>query len=329
MHTSTQEFSALSPDTVLDAIAASSQLPLTGGLVELNSYENRVYQIEVDNIDAPELPAFVVTKFYRPNRWTEDQIKEEHQFLFDLAKNDLPVIPPRPFSDRQYLHRLETGIYYCMYDRLSGRTLAELSLENAGVIGSLIARVHTTGVVAQAAHRKVLSPSSYGRDNLQYLLDHEHVCIAFKAQYEELVNRICDHIEPWFDMAPQQRLHGDCHLGNIIQRDEGFYLVDFDDMVMGPPVQDLWIIASGLGDHTTEVWQALIRGYETFNDFDYGSLRLIEPLRALRFIHFHAWLAKRYHEPAFQRGFPHFAHANYWQEQISDLGEVWQKIQSS
>jgi len=322
-------FYELTPDRILNAFESSTGLRCTGRILGLNSMENRVYEIEVEMDDAPKNPSdrFRVAKFYRPGRWTKDQILEEHEFLLDLVGAEIPVIAPQPFSDGQTLHLLpDTEIFYTVFPKCGGRSPDELSAAQMEQVGRLLARMHNVGAIKTAAHRVKLNPTTYGIDTLRYLLDQKYIPQELAARYQQVVESICQISEPMFARASTQRIHGDCHFGNLIAGATGFFWVDFDDMVVGPPVQDVWLLVPGRDAEGQQQLERLITGYEMMRDFDRTTLRMIEPLRALRFVMFSSWIARRWADPAFPRSFPHFGSQRYWHEQLQDLEEQLQLI---
>lgn len=288
----------------------------------LNSFENRVYEVEIQSDEPPKNPSEHrrIVKFYRPQRWTEAQILEEHQFIRDLGEAEIPAIAPMEFSDGKTLHRdPESGIFYAVFPKVGGRAPDELTSEQFQRIGRLIARIHNVGVTRKAPHRLKLTPETYGRKNLEFLLSGNWIPIEFTKRYEVAVRRICEMTETWFQEASYQRIHGDCHLGNLLLNNEGYFFLDFDDMVQGPPVQDLWLVLGARGQEARPDLESLLRGYEEMRAFDHSTLRLIEPLRALRFIHYAAWIARRWEDPAFPQAFPQFGSHRYWSDQTDDL----------
>jgi Ser/Thr protein kinase RdoA (MazF antagonist) len=316
----TKFFFELTPERILDAVEEIG-VRCTGRCLQLNSMENRVYEVEIELDAAPVSPAerFRIVKFYRPGRWSKEQIGEEHRFLLDLKRAEIPVVAPLEFPDGSTLRRVgELEIYYAIFPKVGGRSPDELDGEQLMWLGRLLARIHTVGAQQEATQRLRLNPATYGIDNLKYLIDSGVVPRESQAAYRGVVERLCTLVEPWFHEVKTQRIHGDCHLGNILWGREGPFFVDFDDMVVGPCVQDVWLIVPGRDEQQL---QSLLSGYELMRPFDRNSLRLIEPLRALRFVHFSAWIARRWHDPAFQRVFPNFGSGGYWGEQLADLNE--------
>ena len=321
----TRYFYELTPERILGAVETSTGLRCTGRALALNSMENRVYDIEIelDDEDAPRnAPGrFLIAKFYRPGRWSQAQILDEHAFLHELQESEIPVVAPRPFLDGQTLHKLhDADLWYAVFPKIGGRSPDELNDEQLAQAGRLLARIHNVGASQPARHRLVLSPQTYGLANLRHLVDAKILPSNLVHAYSSVVERICELSEPWFQATTRHRLHGDCHLGNLLGREQLFF-VDFDDMVTGPSVQDLWLLIPGRDRYAQRQLQVMLEAYETMRAFDRSSLRLIEPLRALRFIHFSAWIGRRWQDPAFPRAFPHFGMPRYWEGQLHDLKE--------
>jgi Ser/Thr protein kinase RdoA (MazF antagonist) len=319
----TKFFFELTPDRVLDAVEASG-LSCTGRCVALNSFENRVYDVELElaegEVAATPSAKQRVVKFYRPGRWSREQILEEHQFLADLREAEVPAIAPLKFQDGTTLHATPSGIWYSVFPKVGGRSPDEFSDEQLLRIGRLLARVHGVGASRPAPHRIRIGPETYGSANLEYLLT-KWVPVEYRGRYEKVVRKIIDVTSPWFKDAPVQRLHGDCHPGNLLHNTEGYFFLDFDDMVQGPPAQDVWLLIPGRDPESLAQREMLLEGYQEMRAFDRTTLRLIEPLRALRFIHYTAWIARRWEDPAFPLAFPEFNSHAYWQDETSDLEE--------
>lgn len=318
----TQFFYSLTPDRILDAVESTGR-KCTGRVLALNSMENRVYDIELLTDEDPnKRPPSIIAKFYRPGRWSEAQIRDEHEFLFELEEYDIPVVPPLRSEDGLSLWTMpEGGIRYALFEKARGRSPEEFTDEQLMRMGRLIARMHNVGATKKAEHRVTLNVDTYGWNNREYLLSSPLLPADVRPQYERVTRELLDTITPLFASVKLQRIHGDCHLGNILWGEHGPFLVDFDDMVSGPCVQDLWLFLRGRYAEAKSDFHLLLEGYEAMRAFDRSELQLIEPLRALRFIHFSAWIAKRWEDPAFPRSFPQFGGARYWQEQIIDLQE--------
>lgn len=332
----TQFFYDLTPGRILDAVEASTGLRCTGRALALNSMENRVYEIELDLDERPKNPAerFLIAKFYRPGRWTKEQILDEHRYLAELAELEIPVVAPRTFLDGETLHQLpEGGLFYAIFPKIGGRSPDELSEGEMAQVGRLLGRLHNVGAARPAAHRLALSPETYGTQNLQHLLAAGIIPRDVEKSYTQVVQDIVTLTSPWFDIAAKHRIHGDCHRGNLLMgrahtdSENTLFFVDFDDMVTGPAAQDIWLLIPGRDEASVRLLYAMLEGYETMRPFDWSTLRLIEALRALRFIHFSAWIARRWQDPAFPRAFPEFNSPRYWQEQLADLQEQWELLQ--
>ena len=322
--THTRFFYDLTPERILDAVEASTGQYCTGRAFALNSMENRVYEVEIEVDPPPRNPSerFLIAKFYRPGRWNEAQIREEHSFLNDLGELEIPVIAPKTFADGDTLHKLkDADLWYAVFPKCGGRSPDELHDEQLAQVGRLLARIHNVGAVKKANSRLALTPDTYGLANLQHLITAKILPDPIRERYTQAVEEICSLSAPWFKETAVHRIHGDCHMGNLLLGREQFFFVDFDDMVTGPAVQDLWLLIPGRDSRAKAQLSVLIEAYESLRSFDHRSLRLIEPLRALRFIHFSAWIGRRWQDPAFPRAFPHFGTPRYWDEQLQDLEE--------
>lgn len=328
----TEFFYALTPERILDAVEASTGLRCTGRTMALNSMENRVYEIEIEMDERPVNPAdaFIIAKFYRPGRWSLEQIQAEHTFLANLVEVEIPAVAATPFVDGKTIHKLDdAGIYYTVFPKIRGRSPYELTDQDLQIVGRLLARMHNAGAAGNADCRIKLEPNTYGLGSLTYLLEAKAIPMELESAYKTMVESICQISEPWFAQASYQRIHGDCHLGNLLHGGQGFFWVDFDDMVRGPCVQDLWLLIPGRDEYAKAQWRTLLAAYETMRPFNHAEMKLVEPLRALRFVHFSAWIHKRFKDPAFQRAFSHFGTMQYWQEQLQDLREQLALIQES
>ena len=327
----TKHFYEITPDRILDAVE-SYGVVCSGRCLALNSLENRVYDVEIELENKTNNPSdsFRVIKFYRPNRWTKEQIQEEHQFLFDLADQELPVVTPVRDEHGETIKKdQDTGIYFSLFPKIGGRILDEFSNQQIDVVGRLLARLHNVAATRSMKHRLHMSPDTYGLDNAYFLEDSGLIPENFVERYVPLVEDLCEVMSPWFDETAVQRIHGDCHLGNILWRDEELCIVDFDDAVTGPCVQDIWLLIPGRDDASKRMLERLLNAYEEFRSFDHGSLRLIEGLRSLRIIHFNSWIARRWSDPAFEKIFPDFGTEKYWVEQITTLYEQLEILNGS
>ena len=307
-------YSALTPDCVLDALE-SVGVRGDGRMLPLGSYENRVYQVWRDDA----LP--VVTKFYRPGRWSDDQIVEEHRFVEELVAQEIPVVAPLLLEDRT-LHRF-ADFRFAVYPRHGGRAP---ELEQRGTLeqlGRFIGRLHAVGAARAFKHRPALTVEAFGDESRDYLLAHDFIPGDIRAAWESVIEEALQRVRHAFAnrRVGTLRLHGDCHAGNVLWTDDGPHFVDFDDARTGPAIQDLWMLLSG--DRTAMEPQlgVVLRGYETFREFDRRELALIEPLRTLRLLHYSAWLARRWDDPAFPAAFPWFNTQRYWQDRILEMRE--------
>jgi Ser/Thr protein kinase RdoA (MazF antagonist) len=320
-----QTFFAITPDKVLDAVERLGQR-CTGRVLALNSMENRVYEVELDldpDPKAPKWESYRVIKFYRPGRWSKEQILEEHEFLAQAAKAEIPAVTPITLPSGSSIDLLPgTSIYYAVFPKVGGRILDELSDEELQQIGRLIGRLHAVGSARPFKHRLELTVKSYGYDNLEYLRVNKLLPVTVEGHYLRIAERIFQVTEPWFADVPLQRIHGDCHLGNILWLWSKASMVDFDDSLMGPCVQDLWLLTPGRDEDSLRRQEHLIRGYNAIRPFDSGQSRLREPLRALRMVHFTTWIAKRFEDPAFKQVFVDYGSEAYWREQLIALQDV-------
>jgi len=308
-----QPFAALTPELVLDAAAAVG-IDGDGRLLALNSYENRVYRLGTAGAEA------WVLKFYRPRRWSDAQIREEHDFTLSLAERELPVAAPLAIdTETLFEHR---GFRFAVFPCLPGRAPELDSPEALALLGRTLARIHAVGGLERFQDRPAISIERLGRRARADILAGRFVPDALRASYESASAHLLGVIEREFESVgpvPMIRLHGDCHLGNILWNERGPVFVDLDDCAMGPRVQDLWMFLSGDAGEQQSAWERVISGYEDFGNFDYRELRLIEPLRGLRMLHHAAWIGGRWHDPAFPRAFPWFGEPRYWESHVGDL----------
>lgn len=324
----TKFFYQLTPEKILESVEDFG-LQCTGRCNALNSMENRVYDIELLDEDDNDKHVNVIAKFYRPGRWSKQQILEEHNFLQSLVDVEVPVVSPiaHRSSQETLLKMQDSEIYFALFPKIGGRSPDELSNEEYIMVGRLIGRMHNVGQTLNADHRVRISPESYGTSYLSFFENSDCVPPEYKTPLCQLVEAIANASEPIFSQVKTHAIHGDAHLGNLLNGREGFFWVDFDDMVVGPAVQDLWLILSGRDEFAKTQLRHLLEGYQTMRPFDHNELRLIEPLRALRMIHFAAWIGIRWQDPAFQRAFPFYRESLYWNNLCRDLGEQLQFIQ--
>jgi Ser/Thr protein kinase RdoA (MazF antagonist) len=313
MHT--RPFSSLTPDSVLDALD-SIGLRGDGRLLALNSYENRVYQAGME--DGPPL----VAKFYRPERWTDAAILEEHAFVSALAEREIPVVPALEINCRT-LHLFD-GFRFSVFTKHGGRAPELDDPDTLEWMGRFIGRIHSVGALESYRHRPVLDIESFGVEPSAYMLSHDFIPAELIEVYRGVVAQALDGVRRCFDRAGEVkslRIHGDCHVGNVLWTDDGPHFVDFDDSRTGPAVQDLWMLLSGERADQTRQLSDLLAGYEDFYDFEPRELHLLEALRTLRLIHYAAWIARRWDDPAFSVAFPWFNTQRYWQDRILELRE--------
>lgn len=318
--TPTDLFLALTPERVLEAVERAG-LETRPVCYPLNSFENRVYEVELAD------KSRIIAKFYRPGRWSREQILEEHRFLTDCAEAEIPVGGVAPFPDDETVHQTE-NIFYALFERRGGRSPDEMRDDLARRLGMLTGRLHTVGAERDAPHRLVLSAEPYVRSNLDWLERHGTLPAHLEARYLDTGRRIADHLDKLLEGVEIQRVHGDLHLGNVLDRDGLLYLVDFDDMVIGPPVQDVWLSIPGRDRDADRQRQIFLEGYEQFRLFDRSTLRLVEPLRALRLVHYATWLARRWHDPIFPATWPQFGTEEYWQGETEALEEQLRLIEN-
>ena len=308
-------YAGLTPDRVLDALD-SVGVRGDGRLLALNSYENRVYQAWRD--DAPP----VVAKFYRPNRWSDAEIAEEHAFAAELADAEVPAVPPVALDGRT-LHAFE-GFRFAVYERRGGRA-PELDRRDTLVrLGRFIARIHVVGGRRPFIARPALTRATFGVEARDYLLAHDCLPVDLRDVWKGVADHALEGVARCYERAGTVgalRLHGDCHGGNVLWTDDGPHFVDFDDARTGPAIQDLWMLLSGDRAAMEGQLAAVLEGYEHFRALDLRELHLVEALRTLRLLHYSAWLARRWDDPAFPAAFPWFGTQRYWQDRILELRE--------
>lgn len=305
-------FDLLSPDVVLDAVEHVGYHS-DARILALNSYENRVYQVGIEE-QAP-----LIAKFYRPDRWTDQAIREEHLFALALAEQEVPVVPPMTIQG-ETLFRW-AGFRFALFPRRGGRAPDSDNLDQMYRLGQLLGRLHAVGAAQAFVQRESLSFWNFGYEPLKVLLSGPFMPHRLHEPYAHTARTLLERIKEIWASVPFKpiRLHGDCHPGNILTREDQLLLVDLDDCRMGPAVQDLWMMLSGSRAEQQVQLAELIEGYQAFYDFDPRQLRLIESLRTLRMLHYSAWLATRWDDPAFPRSFPWFGTEAYWQEQLLTL----------
>lgn len=308
-------FAALSPDTILDAVEALG-FACDGRTLALSSYENRVYQVGLENGD------WLVAKFYRPQRWSDEAIGEEHAFALELVAHEIPVVAPLVLQ-QETLHEHDT-FRYAVFPRQGGHWPELSSADDRAMMGRFIGRLHAVGATGRFEHRPDVNIERLGDEPREYLLASDWVPTHIRESYATVSAQLLDEIERVFDEVGECalfRIHGDCHLGNTLWTDSGPHFVDLDDCVNGPAIQDLWMLLSGEKDAQRQQLDDVLAGYETFKPFELQETRLVEPLRALRMLHYTAWVARRWTDPAFPRAFPWLADNRYWEQHVLDLKE--------
>ncbi len=311
----TQPFSALNPDAVLDALD-SIGIRSDGRLLTLNSYENRVYQVGIEDA-AP-----IVAKFYRAARWSDAAILEEHEFIADLAAREIPVVPANLINEHTLHHH--NGFRFALFNKQGGRAPELDRTDTLQWMGRFIARIHAVGATKNYQHRPTLNQQTFGADSRDFLLAHDFVPLELREVYRGVVTHALENVQRSFERAgdvKHLRLHGDCHVGNVLWTDDGPHFVDFDDSRMGPAIQDLWMLLSGDRAEQTRQFADLLIGYEDFFDFNPREMHLLEALRTLRLLHYSAWIARRWDDAAFPVAFPWFNTQRYWQDRILELRE--------
>lgn len=313
-------YQELKPDDILASVETLG-LQTDGRLLALNSYENRVYQVGIED-EAP-----VVAKFYRPGRWSDAAILEEHAFALELAAREVPVVPPLRHGGTS-LHR-HRDFRFAVYARQGGRVPELDDLQLLRQAGRLVARLHRCGEVGRFQHRSTLSPALLGETSWHELLQQGFIPPHLETAYDSLCGDLLDAVHhAWARAAARTlRLHGDFHPGNVLVRGEQIHIVDLDDCCSGPAIQDLWMFLSGDRHEQAPQLAELLGGYLEFRDFDPGELHLVEALRTLRMMHYAAWIARRWRDPAFKIGFPWFGTARYWEEHVLSLREQLAALQ--
>ncbi len=307
-------FDTLTPSFVLNAVDHHGYVS-DGRILALNSYENRVYQVGIED-DEP-----IIAKFYRPERWSDAQILEEHQFCAELIDQELPVVPPLVKDGESILHYGDFRM--ALYARKGGHAPELDNLDNLLIMGRYLGRMHSVGAVQRFEVRPALTCIHYGHDSAA-LIKEKFIPDHIRASYDAVVDEILKIIDQLYldsDTSEHIRVHGDCHVGNVLWRDDAPHFIDFDDSRMAPAIQDIWMLLSGDRVRQTAQLNEIIEGYNEFSEFPMQQIKYIESLRTLRIMYFSAWLAKRWSDPAFPRAFPWFNTTQYWEQHILDLRE--------
>ena len=321
-------FDKLTPDVISAAVAGAYGESLDGTIDAYPSYINRVYGIR--NQDEK----MRIVKFYRPGRWDRAAVLDEHRFVFDCAEAEIPVVPPVPNLEGSSLSEIrveddsrEETYQFALYPKMGGRNFDAEQDEDWFRLGSIIGRCHGVGKTRESSNRIVCSPGENTASYIDELIGDRLVHPDCLEEFEEICHGVMETIEPLFHDRPLQRLHGDCHQGNILDRgDEGLLIIDFDDMMIGPPVQDLWLLLPDYAENCTRELTMLLDGYEQFSVFDRSEIGLIEPLRFMRMIYFLAWQARQRNDANFLRNFPGWGEKGFWIKEIEDLKVQYQII---
>jgi Ser/Thr protein kinase RdoA (MazF antagonist) len=314
-------YDQLTPDVIIAAVESTGRVS-DRRILALNSYENRVYQVGIEQ-GTP-----VIAKFYRPDRWSDAAIQEEHGFALELVAAEVPVIPPI-VRDGKTLFEFE-GFRFALFERRGGRWPELGTRTEREWMGRFMGRIHLVGRRQRFRHRGRIDIHRLGDESRNFLLAEGWIPPHLEAAYDSLTADLLEQIRDVFESVHgmhEIRLHGDCHRGNILWTDEGPHFVDLDDCLMGPAVQDLWMLLAGSRNEMGEQLAQLLEGYSHFADFDPSELALVESLRTLRMIHYSAWLARRWSDPAFPNAFPWFVEPRYWENQVLSLREQLAAIQ--
>lgn len=310
-------YATLRPDFILDAIE-SVGFRCTGSLLALNSYENRVYQIGVEDATSP-----IVAKFYRPHRWSIATILEEHEFTEALCDHEIPVVTPWKNANNATLHSFKQ-FNFALFPRWGGHALELDSLEQLERMGRFLGRLHAVGACKPFQHRATLTTQTFGYDAVTFLKTTSFIPDGIQQQFIDVAQTVLNNVEKMFQSLPVLkyiRLHGDMHAGNVLWDESGPHILDFDDCVMGPAIQDLWMLLSGNQEQMNIQIEHILSGYSQFHDFNRNELHLVEALRSLRQLNYAAWLARRWEDPSFPLNFPWFNTSFYWEELLQNLQE--------
>ena len=313
-------FLALSPESVLSAVEEAMGMYVSNLCRPMNSYINRVYELADEDGDG------LIVKFYRPGRWSQQALQDEHDFLLELDKQEVPVIAPLVLADGKTLGRVGE-MNFAIFPKKWGRNVDEYNDDQWLELGHLLGRTHTVGEKLRPKDRLTMTPEKSTRLQIEYILSHDLMPVDQQERFRELSETLITEATPLFADMELISIHGDCHTANLIYRpDESFYIIDFDDMVIGPPVQDLWMLLPAVPEESLVEIDIFLEGYRTFRNFNLRSLRLIEPLRAMRFIHYMAWCAHQVIEDGSSLVMPNFGTPEYWQHELGDLADQLERI---
>lgn len=319
------DFSTLQPDLIIDALQQLG-LDVSSGLSALNSYENRVYQFSAYRADAVKPEKFVV-KFYRPQRWSTKQLQEEHDFAFELAAADIPVVAPLTIDGQSLLQF--GGYSFALFPSRGGRTLEIDNDEQLAMLGRFLGRLHQVGKVKPFSQRPAFSVESHLLQSREVLSTLPFIPPYLRPAFDTALDQVIALCVKQYKPTNLIRLHGDCHAGNLFYIDQGPFFVDLDDCRSGPAIQDIWMMLSGDRLQQRDTLELMLEEYEQYCEFDPAELKLIEPLRAMRMVHYMAWLARRWQDPAFPMNFPWFATDKYWEQQCLALKEQLYLLQQA
>lgn len=317
-----ESFYNLGPEDVMNAVEEAGYHP-TGQFLQLNSYENRVFDIflekDTDTDEAPEkIPERIIAKFYRPGRWSLEALLDEHDFLGDLKAEGISAISPFELANHSTVLEFQK-MYVAFYPRFSGRMPQEFLSGELKQVGHSLAHIHNIGSRREATHRPWMLPEEWGWNNLELL--EPMVDSTLAKRYGDAATIILEYLEDALEPESFVRIHGDCHKGNLLHNGQEFFFVDFDDFLNGPVAQDFWMLFSG-DDSSDEERDEILEGYEELRHFPFEQLELFEPLRGLRILHYGAWIARRWHDPSFPALFPNFKSFHYWKEETEALEKI-------
>jgi len=318
---SLRPFPELGPETVLNLVEAVLDIPCSNLCRQLNSYINRVFELET--LDGRGL----IIKFYRPDRWSLRALQDEHDFLKELHEQEIPVIPPMQLASGKTIGEYK-DLFFCVFSYCGGRSSDEFTEDQWLEVGRLIGRSHAVGAVHPAKDRMVLAPEHSTQSQVDFILASGVIQDPAQVRaFSSVCRDLILEISPLFEGVSSTRIHGDCHFSNIIYRPgESFFLIDFDDMVMGPAIQDLWMLLPGPASDSFLEIDLFLEGYETFHHFDRRSFRLIESLRGMRFLHYISWLTHQFVADGSAPLIPGFASKEYWIVEIADLQDQLERI---
>lgn len=307
------DFDILTPEVMISAVETALATPMTGLAIAMPSYINRVYEVQTQEGER------LIAKFYRPGRWSLETLQDEHQFMLDCFSEEIPLVPPMKLADGNTLNESD-GIYFAVFEKKAGREFDIREEDDWKRLGNIVARLHLAGDLRDAPNRLRLHPDTATAKEVDYLLNSGLVAETSVVEFKDICQEILELITGLFDGQEYIRVHGDCHRGNLLDRpNEGIMVIDFDDMMTAPPVQDLWLLLPGHAQDCPLEIDLLLEGYEQFRDFDDSSLQLIEPLRAMRIIYFLSWCSRQIGDFKFEHHYPDWGSPSFWRRETSDL----------